>query len=200
MALVEHAARLLAEEGDGALTLRRVAREVGTSTMAVYTHFGGMDELRREVRQEGFNRLAEHLGKVGETRDPVFDLGMQGWAYCRNAFDNPSLYRVMFMEPLHGLQPIDGWHTFEVLVRGVDAADRAGRFDDGDPIARAQQVWALTHGIVALHLVDLVTVENALDTLWHGAVNLFIGFGDAPAVCRRSMTRARNAITSGSAT
>ena len=52
--LIEAAARILAEEGPGALTLRRVAAEVGTSTMAVYTHFGGMTELRRAVREQGF--------------------------------------------------------------------------------------------------------------------------------------------------
>src|SRR5438477_232205 len=49
-ALIEAAARLIATEGASGLTLRRVAEEVGTSTMAVYTHFGGMPELRRAVR------------------------------------------------------------------------------------------------------------------------------------------------------
>jgi AcrR family transcriptional regulator len=57
-ALIEHAARITAEEGREALTLRRLAAGVGTSTMAVYTHFGGMDDLRRAVRREGFARLA----------------------------------------------------------------------------------------------------------------------------------------------
>ena len=60
-AFIETAAQLIATEGSSGLTLRRVADQVGTSTMAVYTHFGGMDELRQEVRREGFGRLAEHL-------------------------------------------------------------------------------------------------------------------------------------------
>src|SRR4051812_34653733 len=47
MALIDAAARLIATEGLGGLTLRRVTEEVGTSTMAVYTHFGGMPELRQ---------------------------------------------------------------------------------------------------------------------------------------------------------
>ena len=57
-ALIEAAARLIATEGVAGLKLRRVAEEVGTSTMAIYTYFGGMPELRRAVRQEGFARLA----------------------------------------------------------------------------------------------------------------------------------------------
>jgi len=31
------------------VSARRLARELGTSTMVVYTHFGGMDELSRQV-------------------------------------------------------------------------------------------------------------------------------------------------------
>src|SRR5438045_8769349 len=76
-ALIEAAARLIATEGAAALTLRRVADEVGTSTMAIYTHFGGMSELRRAVRQEGFARLAARAARVRETDDPVADLALR---------------------------------------------------------------------------------------------------------------------------
>src|SRR5580704_4924709 len=96
--LVETAARLVATEGRAGLTLRRVAKEVGTSTMAVYTHFGGMDELRREVRREGFARLREQLDAVTTTRDPVADLSLLGVAYYLSAARAPNLYRAMFMD------------------------------------------------------------------------------------------------------
>ena len=66
-AFIETAAQLIATEGSSGLTLRRVADQVGTSTMAVYTHFGGMNELRLEVRREGFARLAAHLAQVEQT-------------------------------------------------------------------------------------------------------------------------------------
>jgi AcrR family transcriptional regulator len=194
-ALVERAARLIAEEGAAGLTLRRLAREVGTSTMVVYTHFGGMDELRQEVRREGFSRLAEHLDGVVPSRDPVFDLGLLGWAYCRNALTNPNLYRVMFMELTEPGGPVIGYDTFETLVKAVDRAAQAGRFTPGNEVERARQVWALSHGTLALHLANLLTVEDVLDTLWQGAVNLFIGFGDEPRATRRSMERMRRSLT-----
>src|SRR5436189_5969729 len=56
-ALIEAAARLIAAKGAAGMTLRGLAEEVGTSTMAVYTHFGGMPELRRAVRREGLPGL-----------------------------------------------------------------------------------------------------------------------------------------------
>ncbi|TML42861.1 MAG: TetR/AcrR family transcriptional regulator [Actinobacteria bacterium] len=194
-ALVESAARLIAEEGAAGLTLRRLAREVGTSTMVVYTHFGGMEELRQEVRREGFGRLAEHLNGVVPSRDPVFDLGLLGWAYCRNALTNPNLYRVMFMEVTAPGGPVIGYDTFETLVKAVDRAAQAGRFTPGNEVERARQVWALSHGTLALHLANLLTVDEVLETLWQGAVHLFIGFGDEPRTTRRSMERMRRSLT-----
>src|SRR5437762_8905926 len=101
-ALIEAAAQLIATEGAAGLTLRGVADDVGTSTMAIYTHFGGMPELRRAVRREASTRLGERLTAVGQSDDPVADLAKVGLAYYRNGIKDPHLYRVMFME-----QPLD---------------------------------------------------------------------------------------------
>jgi AcrR family transcriptional regulator len=194
MALIEHAAQLIAEHGVDGLTLRGLAKEVGTSTMAVYTHFGGMDELRFEVRAEAFARLASHLDAVTPSRDPVFDLGLLGWAYCRNALENPNLYRVMFLEPREPDGPPVGYETFETLVEFVDRAMQAGRFDAGDAVPRAREVWALSHGVVALYLAHMLTFEELLETMYQGAVSQFIGFGDDPKATHRSMERMRTSL------
>ena len=79
-ALVETAARLLSEGGPELLTLRRLTQEVGTSTMAVYTHFGSMDDLRFEVAREGFKRLRRRLAAVDHSADPVVDMARPGLA------------------------------------------------------------------------------------------------------------------------
>ena len=87
---------MLADEGRPAVTARRLATEAGTSTMAVYTHFGSMEELFVQMCQEGFARFGVALETPGMTDDPVADWVTQGWAYRRFALDNPHLYRVMF--------------------------------------------------------------------------------------------------------
>jgi AcrR family transcriptional regulator len=191
-ALVEAAARLIASEGSSALTLRRLAREVGTSTMAVYTHFGSMEEVRRQVRREGFARLAAHLADVEDTRDPVFDLVLLGWAYYANAAANPHLYRVMFME-----QPIDaedaavGLGTFDRLVRGVQRCIDAGRFLSADAADLATQLWAFNHGLVTLQLVALLSPDRSLEALVAGSLQLFVAYGDDRSAASRSLTHAR---------
>jgi AcrR family transcriptional regulator len=192
IALIEHAARITAEEGRQALTLRRLANEVGASTMVVYTHFGGMDDLRREVRREGFDRLRVFLGSVDATSDAVADLLAQGAAYFRNAVTNPNLYRAMFMDQHLGEddgEPI-GLDTFEMLVDVVTRCIDAGRFDAADPVVLANQVWAMAHGVVTLHLAGMFSDDDAVACLRTGARNLLLAFGDTPAALARSVKRA----------
>jgi len=147
----------------------------------VYTHFGGMDELRHEVRREGFARLGEQMSSVGTTDDPVADLGQLGVAYYLNAVTNPNLYRAMFME-----EPVDetdagiGLDTFEQLVTGVQRAIDAGRFRAGDAVVMATQMWALAHGVVTLQLAHLLDPERAQECMAAGGNNLFESFAATP--------------------
>src|SRR5213596_2662399 len=132
-ALIEAAARLIATEGAAGLKLRRVAEEVGTSTMAIYTHFGGMPELRRSVRQEGFERLMAGAAQLGESDDPVADLAGLGLAYYQLAMSNPHLYRAMYMEqPLDAADAAAGSEAFNILVAAMQRCLGSGRFHTGD--------------------------------------------------------------------
>jgi AcrR family transcriptional regulator len=184
--LLETAARLIAEEGPLALSLRRLAGEVGTSTMAIYTHFGSMTELRGAVRREGFARLADHLGRVEETGDSVADLALLGWAYVVNALTNPNLYRAMFMEHVDESHLEVGIETFQVLVAAVERCVRAGRFDRAEPLGLALQMWSAIHGAVALHLAGLLPADDAVEACLATGFNLCKAFGDDPRATGRS--------------
>src|SRR5689334_2915927 len=91
--LVERAAHMLRTREP--ITLRSLVAGTGVSTMAVYTHFDGMDGLWKALRQEGFTRLAARFALITPTDDPVRDLTALVAAYLRNALEHPDLYRVM---------------------------------------------------------------------------------------------------------
>ena len=55
--LVRATIGLLAEQGPSAIKARTVAEASGLSTMAVYTHFGGIPDLIRAVVDQGFKEL-----------------------------------------------------------------------------------------------------------------------------------------------
>lgn len=191
-ALLETAARIIATEGPGRLTLRRLAREVGASTMAIYTHFGSMTELRRCIRREGFARLGARQAAVATSGDPVADLCVLGWAYYRNAMDNPNLYRAMFMEgPIDATDAVVGLETFGQLVATVERCIDAGRFVPADPVHLGTQLWALNHGLVTLELAHLLSSDQVLACLAAAARNLLQAFGDDPRALGRSFARAR---------
>lgn len=156
--LLEAAARLLGEEGPAALSTRRLAREAGTSTMAVYTHFGGMPALVREVVAEGFARLHARVAEVAASGDPIEDLGRIAAAYRANALADPHLYAVMFGSAslggyrLHEDELDVGLEAFGQLVGAVELAMEAGRLRRDDPAAVAGQLWCALHGYVMLEL------------------------------------------------
>lgn len=197
-ALVEAAARILAEEGPAALSTRRLAAAVGTSTMAVYTHFGGMDDLVRAMVYEGFARLHGRLTRVGVTADPVADVAALGYAYRDSALDAPHLYAVMFgSSPLGGFSLTDedrqhGRYTLEVLVDAVNRCMAAGRFRACDVQLIAHQMWIAVHGLVTLqlggYLIDPYDADTCFDAQLTG---LMLGAGDDLESAQGSCARGR---------
>src|SRR5215211_5008997 len=145
-ALVEAAARLLAAQGPAALTARRLAAEVGTSTMAIYTYFGSMPDLVRGVVREGFDRLARRLAEAPTTDDPVADLAHQSRAYRSNALAEPHLYAVMLGgSTVAGFALTDedrriGLDTFRVARDTAGRCIETGRFRSTDPWAVARHL------------------------------------------------------------
>ena len=193
-ALLDAAARQIAHGGSNSLTLRRLVDEVGTSTMAVYTHFGGMQNLRQEIRREGFRRLKAHLDAVEFSRDPLADLALLGWAYYDNALENPHLYRVMFLDHHEPSDDVAGLDTFDQLVAAVSRCVAAGRFAPAEPFDLAVQLWTTVHGLVSLELSGLVAPDLAVEMLMTTWRSLFVGFGADPRAVGRSLARARREV------
>jgi AcrR family transcriptional regulator len=197
--MVQIAAELLAREGPAALTARRLAREAGTSTMAVYTHFGGMDQVRVAVRKAAFDGLMETIERVEASEDPVADVALIGLVYGGYARDNPHLYRATFLEaPLELADMTAGVDAFAPLVAAVQRCLDAGRFSPGPAVPIALQLWTAVHGASTLHLAGM-PFETLVDTLAAMARTMFAGLGDEPERASRSVAAglARGALHGG---
>ena len=174
------ALRLLDEAGPEALQARRVAAAVGSSTMVVYTHFGGMQQLIDAVALEGFRRFGAALKSTASSSDPMADLFEQALAYREFALANPHLYRLMFgvsetrrhsvagMQPdapveqiapvLEGAVPTElgqvAYAAFQALLVAVDRVGNSHRIVMSDPqpepYAVSLQLWSALHGYVML--------------------------------------------------
>ena len=197
-ALLDAATTVLDEEGRDAVTARRLGREIGASSMAVYTHFGGMDELLAAVWRRGFARFGAALDSATTSSDPVADWMLQGWAYRRFALDNRHLYRVMFDEGLVGVNtgsPSDrdaAAATFVALLDRMQRCADDGRWQFEDLFAAGEAVWASSHGHCT---IELSGYHQALGRAPERAMaeclrRLSVGFGDDPDATRRSLASA----------
>lgn len=191
-ALIDAAARLLADEGPAGLTTRRLASEVGASTMRIYTHFGSMSDLHMEVRRDGFERLAAALRAVPTSSDPVDALMAGGGAYLRAALAAPELYRAMFN---HQPPPGDdaGREVFELLTervrRCVEHRDVA-EVDASRCALWAGEIWAACHGAATLALSGVLPDDQAIELLNDMIHRLSIGPGGEPDASRRAVDAA----------
>lgn len=183
--LILTAARILQEEGPSALSTRRLAAAVGASTTAVYTHFGGMDDLVRAMVHEGFRRLNDRMAEVARTDDPVADVATLGYAYRANAMEHQYLYSVMFGgASLGGFALSDderqhGRYTLEALIGAVTRCMKAGRFRTDDPTRVAHQMWIGVHGLVTLELGGYLIEPYGAETCFRTLVcSMLVGAGD----------------------
>lgn len=178
------------------VTLRKVAQQADTSTMAVYTHFDGMPGLLYCVRERAFERLADELARLRPTDDPVADLVASGAAYVIAARADPALYRVMFDIYRDPRQPASASITFAVLVAGVERAQRGRRIRPTvDPVDAATQLWAMTHGVVSLVLARALPPEAIDEHLPPMYAAQLVAWGDGPRRAPASVARGWGAAT-----
>lgn len=198
--MVQVAARLLAEGDPRALTARRLCTEVGSSTIAVYTRFGSMGGVVRAIVHEGFATLAELLGRVERTGDPVADLAVYGRAYRHVAVTNANLFAVMFAGRSTAgfrLTDKDRRHGRYAMARVVECAGRCvetGRFRVVDPTLCAHHMWFAMHGLATLENGAYVTEPGAgLDAC---LTSLMVGAGDSTEAATRSVRSSKRRFPS----
>jgi AcrR family transcriptional regulator len=162
--VLDAASRLLEAEGPDALTMRRIAGEVGCSTSVLYTMFGGKAGVAEGLWREGFERLRGAMERVADD-DPLGRLAALGRVYRENALANRAYYAIMFQRPIPGFRPspeayAESLQPLRILVDAAADCIRAGVFRDADPVRVAGVLWAAAHGAVSL---ELAGYEGAAD-------------------------------------
>lgn len=155
--LLDRAGELISAEGPKALSLRKLAADVKTSTTAVYSLFGSKPDLVSALYVEGFRRFGGRMAAVELTGEPVEDLTRLGLAYRTSALADPHLYAIMFTRSVPGFEPNDeasdlSRATLKPLEDIVKAAITAGVFVDVAPEVIAVACWGVVHGLVSLEL------------------------------------------------
>ena len=209
MALLNAARRAVEESGPEVLRARAITAEVGASTQALYTLFGGMPGLFEAIVADGFAEFARYVSAVPESEDAVADFFAKGWTYSEWALSHPQLYRLMFGLTGGGLRRHAGLEVVvagtaanspqaqaavDVLVRSMTRVVDSGRIDPVDPVLAAGQFLSATHGYLLLNIAGVVgTAGEDIGIARELAVNLMVGLGDDRAAATRSLGAAEAA-------
>jgi AcrR family transcriptional regulator len=204
--LVEAGMRVLERDGMVALSARKLAAETGTSTMAVYTHFGGMTGLVDAIAGEAFVRFTAALTEVEQTDDPVADFFVMGVHYREFALANPQRYQMMFgtsaesVERHHADLTVTGNASdraefavsFEALLNVVRRMIGAGRIRDDGASVVAGRLWCITHGAVLLEIAGFFGHQGhgVTEILAPTTVDILVGMGDDRQRTNQSLTEA----------
>ncbi len=202
--LLDAARGMLEASGPEALRARGLTAEIGASTQAIYTLFGGMPGLFEALVADGFTGLTRYVDAVPQTDDPVADFFARGGAYCDWALTNPQCYRLMFgltkgLQVQSGLEITatgrlanfpEGQAAIELMVRSLDRVIDAGRVSPVDSVVAAGQFLSATHGYVLLEIAGAFGQGQGLQIIASVASNLMVGLGDNREAVERSLLAA----------
>jgi AcrR family transcriptional regulator len=138
--LIDVARGLAESDGWAAVTMRRLAAELGVTQPVLYSAFASRQALVDAVALRGFGDLATALEAVERTALARMR------AYLDFAADQPRVYEAMFSMPSGLVFSVDD--TPEPLRRAFAALRDVFPDDDG---TRAEVAWSTLHGLATLH-------------------------------------------------
>ena len=184
-ALLDAAERIAEEDGARAVTVRRVAEEVGTTTRAVYSLFGSKDALLVELGRRAFGLLLQGLQELPETDDPAADLVEAGVrVFRRFAVEHPSLYRIGIQQDLDDPALAEGyrdaaWAALEMLDGKVARLAAAGQLTAITPRDARRAFHAMCEGFAAMELRGLLPPTEQ-ERIWREGLGAVVrGFAGA---------------------
>ena len=154
--LLAAALQVAAERGLAELSVRRIAEAAETSTMSVYSRFGGRAGVLDALYRRTFRMLGDALAAVDRSDSYVVDLAL---AYRAFALENPPRYAFMFGRPLDDFVPDEDLRTetlqgcFAPLIAAVRAASGGAT---PEATRAAYCLWGAMHGLVSLELAEVL--------------------------------------------
>lgn len=180
--ILDAARELFVTEGYEAVTMRKIAAAIEYSPTTIYLHFADKDAILVELAEEGFNLLADALGRVRHIEDPVERLRHGAAVYFQFAQGQSHYYTIMFELRANALakghEPSEtaGHRAFGFIVEAVVQAVRTGQI----PAERVQEI--VTHATIAGAEEGKMICSRAPEAilshvLWsaiHGAASLLL--------------------------
>jgi AcrR family transcriptional regulator len=169
--ILDAAVAILAQKGQGGLTVRAVALESGFSTSGIYTWFGGKDGLLEAVYSEGFASFRTFIASADGESDVHTRMLRSADLYWQWAMAHPTHYLLMFA----GVPGLFAPSHEEAVAAGLAYSDLVARVEawrpaDPEPNDTAHHIWATLHGYTMLQLAGPPTERQLAFERYQGGV------------------------------
>jgi AcrR family transcriptional regulator len=157
--ILTHACELYLQGGIEAVSMRRLARDLGVTAPALYKHYGNREEMLLDVVSEAYRLCGEHLTGALSGRTPRERFRMAGEGYLDFALRHPKFYEMMYA-PAHtlGVKIFPDVVTARMAGVGQFFNDRvrecidAGLLQPLDAQEVSLTLWAHAHGLISIYL------------------------------------------------
>jgi AcrR family transcriptional regulator len=155
--IADTALKLLEAGGEDGVSMRRVATAVGITPMAIYHYFADRKTLLNFVVDREFTKYSESLQVTPRRGTYESQILTSMDAYIDYAFAHPRIFDYVFAEPRPGARrfPEDfrarRSPTLNPVADLLQKAMEAGYLKQDDVWEVAMELWAHTHGYVALY-------------------------------------------------
>jgi AcrR family transcriptional regulator len=152
------AAKLVQREGADAVSMRRVAKSVGITPMALYRHYADRDGLLNALADAGFEELVARITNTDLPSHPEQRLMKTLDVFLDFALEKPRLFELMFLRQRAGARrfPEDfragKSPTAKFAAEALDAGMRQGVFRKDDVWEIAFETGAMLQGLVMLYV------------------------------------------------
>lgn len=113
--ILEAALKMLVRNGYSAINIKTLSKEIGCSTQPLVWHFENMEGLRKALAEYALNYANEKMRSNSNGMEAFTNVGM---AYINLAFDEPNLFKYLYMSGESGLQA----GGFDVLINADENA------------------------------------------------------------------------------
>ncbi len=141
--MIEAAFQLIRREGSSALTVRRLADELGCSTQPIMYQFPNLKELRDLAYERADRFHTEYITK----EDDLLEIGMR---YIRFASEEKELFRFLFQSGHFDGDSITGLTRGSVTDAIIKAAAKDLEMSEEEVPDRFEVLFAMVHGYASL--------------------------------------------------
>lgn len=157
--ILDTSRNLLFEEGHRALSMRKIAREVGVSATSIYIYFDHKDHLLHTLIEESVEELSSFIEKRAyQEKDAIKKFKAIIHAYIDFAMQNPEKYQILYLLQPKAMKryPKEKFRkarrSYELLVKVIEESEKQGLMSVKKPVIAAYTIWAQLHGIVSVVL------------------------------------------------